>query len=244
MSLLLKNPHSVLAVLEARPKDVLEICLPPKTKTETWEGVESLARKLGITPRTNSAQKHASNDAGRAGSAFATVKERAPVPLETLFQSEQATRDQSEGHGLWLALDSLTDPQNVGALFRSAAFFKVKGIVMTQDRSAPLSSVVYDVAVGGMESVPFAIEVNLQRVFEKAKDRGIWVLGSSEHATDSYSSIQRDRPWLLVLGNEEKGMRRLTEENCDVLCRIPGRGQVTSLNVSVAGGILISHFCS
>ncbi len=85
------------------------------------------------------------------------------------------------------------------------------------------------------------MQVNLQRAFEVAKENGLWILGTSEHAKESLRTIDRDRPWLLVLGNEEKGMRRLTEEACDVLCQIPPQGQVTSLNVSVAAGIFISR---
>ena len=109
--------------------------------------------------------------------------------------------------------------------FRAAAFFGAQGILLTQERSAPLSAVVYDVASGGLEYVPFTLQINLQRAFEIAKDAGLWILGTSEHAKDGVDSIERDRPWLLVLGNEEKGMRRLTEESCDVLCKIPCRAR-------------------
>jgi 23S rRNA (guanosine2251-2'-O)-methyltransferase len=150
------------------------------------------------------------------------------------------SNSRAEGKGLWLAFDQLQDPHNVGAIFRSAAFFGVQGIVMTQDRSAAMSGIVYDVASGGVDHVPFSIENNLQRVFKEAKDSGLWILGTSEHSHDHFQSVPRDRPWLLVLGNEEKGMRRLTTESCDVLCGIQPKGSVTSLNVSVAAGVLIS----
>ncbi|MGZ3699360.1 MAG: TrmH family RNA methyltransferase, partial [Bdellovibrionota bacterium] len=93
----------------------------------------------------------------------------------------------------------------------------------------------------GVETVPFTLQTNLQRAFEIAKDAGLWILGTSEHANDDLAKIERDRPWLLVLGNEEKGLRRLTEERCDVLCKITPKGAVTSLNVSVAAGIFISR---
>jgi 23S rRNA (guanosine2251-2'-O)-methyltransferase len=177
----------------------------------------------------------------RFGLAEAVVKERPPVPLEELFASSAGSLTSGGQRGLWLALDSLQDPQNVGAIFRSAAFFGVKGIIVTQERSAPLSSAVYDVASGGMEYVPFTLQVNLQRAFEVAKKSDLWILGSSEHAHDDVESIPLDRSWLLVLGNEEKGMRRLTEESCDMLCKVSSRGQVGSLNVGTAAGILISR---
>ena len=120
----------------------------------------------------------------------------------------------------------------------------VQGIVLTQERSAPLTGTVYDVASGGVEHVPFSMQVNLQRAFEKAKEAGLWILGASEHAHDDVRTVSRDRPWLLVIGNEEKGMRRLTEEACDVLCKISPAGPVTSLNASVAASILIARLTS
>jgi 23S rRNA (guanosine2251-2'-O)-methyltransferase len=166
---------------------------------------------------------------------MAFVRPRPSLELEELFSS-------SVKRGIWLALDCLQDPHNVGAIFRAAAFFGVQGIVLTEDRSAPLSSVVYDVASGGMEAVPFSVQTNLRRSLDVAKKHDLWVLGSSEHAKQNVAQIDRDRRWLLVVGNEEKGMRRLTTEHCDELCTIPCASEVvTSLNASVATGILLSH---
>jgi 23S rRNA (guanosine2251-2'-O)-methyltransferase len=243
----LRNPHSVLAAIETRPKDVLEVIIPPKATTESWTRVAKLARENGIpvvqsAPKTPRPGKKGPipDESSRMGIAEATVKERTPLSVEQLFQNAS---QKAGGKGLWLALDSLQDPHNVGAIFRAAAFFGVQGILLTQERSAPLSATAYDVASGGLEYVPFSVHVNLQRAFEIAKEAGLWILGSSEHANDQLWNISSDRPWLLVLGNEEKGMRRLTEESCDVLCKVPGPGKVTSLNVSVAAGIMISHLC-
>lgn len=167
------------------------------------------------------------------------VKEKNSVSFEELFADAPA---RCNGRGVWLALDSLQDPQNVGAIFRTAAFFGAQGILLTQERSAPMSATVYDVACGGVEYVPFSLQSNFQQAFRVAKDSGLWILGTSEHAHDDLSSISKDRPWLVVLGSEERGMRRLTEELCDVYCRIsPQGGGVSSLNVSVAAGIVISR---
>lgn len=105
-----------------------------------------------------------------------------------------------------------------------------------------MTGTVYDIASGGVEGVPYVSVINLQRAFEKAKDAGLWILGTSEHAKESIKSIKNDRPWLLVVGNEEKGLRRLTEESCDMMCTIPSAENVVgSLNVSVATGILLSY---
>lgn len=243
-----RNPHSVLAALQARPADVQEVVVPGAViaaaekggDAEPWAVVVRLARqkKVRVTAGGRDRDSRGTPEEGRASNAYGTLKEKAGIAAEELFADAPA---RAGGRGLWLALDSLTDPHNLGAIFRTAAFFGVQGILMTQERSAPLSAAAYEVASGGVESVPFCIQPNLQRGFEVAKENGLWILGTSEHASDDLATVERDRPWLLVLGNEEKGMRRLTEESCDVLCRITARGEVTSLNVSVAAGILIAH---
>ncbi|HAR43504.1 MAG TPA: 23S rRNA (guanosine(2251)-2'-O)-methyltransferase RlmB [Bdellovibrionales bacterium] len=253
MPIIVKNPHSVLATLAQRPRDIISIQVPrssgKNTSGDAWGEVIRLARAQKVpvheaAPRKerpgNFQQnfKDESGAGGREGTIEATIREKQGISAEELFSG---ARERKDGKGLWLALDCLTDPHNVGAIFRAAAFFGVQGILLTQERSAPLTSVVYDVSCGGVEHVPFTLQTNLQRGFEIAKDAGLWILGSSEHSKDSIKKIEKDRPWLLVLGNEEKGMRRLTEESCDVLCSIPCQGKVTSLNVSVAAGIMISQ---
>jgi len=243
----LKNPHSALAVLETRPEDFQQIVLPYTNASggDAWDKVIQIAKQKRISistsaPKAQQPARGSRADPGesRANSIEALVKEREPLSAEELFEN---AREKREGKGLWLALDSLQDPHNMGAIFRAAAFFGIEGIMITQERSVPLTGTVYDVASGGVEYVPFTMQINLQRGFELAKDAGLWILGTSEHAESDLKKIDRDRPWLLVFGNEEKGMRRLTQESCDLLCKIFPQGKVTSLNVSVAAGICISH---
>jgi len=173
------------------------------------------------------------------GSSEAVVREREPVSPQDLFAAVDQDRVD-----VWLALDQVQDPHNLGAVFRTAAFFGVKGILLTKDRSAPMSAVVYDTASGGVEHVEHALVTNLRGGLETAKKAGLWVLGSSEHEGQDIFDIPRDRPWLLVLGNEMAGMRRLTGETCDMMCRLTPRATgVTSLNVSVAAGALVAALC-
>jgi 23S rRNA (guanosine2251-2'-O)-methyltransferase len=243
----LKNPHSVLAALEQRPHDVTEIRAGSANLSPPWQDVVDAASAAGVSvvmrgrePGQGRHQKHGGPKSERVGVASAHVRE--PVGLKDpvdLFGT--ATEMSAESPGLWLALDCLQDPHNVGAIFRTAAFFGVRGIVVTRDRSAPLNATVLDVAAGGVEHVPFSVVPNLARSLKAAKEAGLWLLGTSEHASDSIRSITPDRPWLVVLGNEEKGLRRLTLEQCDLTCTIPPRGPVTSLNVSTAAAVLISR---
>lgn len=239
MSLVLKNPHSVLAALTTRPADVLDIRLPAGKPSPAWAEVVELAKQHDVPIRTNLAEEPKrpaqSGKFERTGSALATVRERNGLLIEELFANAASQT------GLWLALDCLQDPHNVGAIFRTAAFFGVKGIVMTRDRSAPLTATVYDVAAGGLEYVPFGEPTNMARAMNIAKAAGIWLLGSSEHAELDVRDIPRDRSWMLVLGNEESGLRRLSTEKCDQVCRMTSHGAVPSLNVSVAAGVLMSE---
>ncbi len=244
-----KNPHSILEALKRRPKEVLQISLPRDNDDGVWETIIELAGKNKVRIQESAAVDRSggrrdknnfkSTLGGRDSSHGALVRPKASTSIEAMFGN---VNDSSRG--VWLALDSLQDPQNLGAIFRAASFFGVKGVLLTTERSAPMSSVVYDISCGGVEAIPFVQVINLQRAFEKAKDVGLWILGTSEHAKQSVKKVDHDRPWLLVMGNEEKGLRRLTEESCDMMCTIPGEGKgVTSLNVAVATGVLLSHLC-
>jgi 23S rRNA (guanosine2251-2'-O)-methyltransferase len=239
MPVVLRNPHSVLAVLKQRASDVLEVKLPAGKPSPAWGEVANLAKLAGVPVRTQlggvKPTLSGKSDLGRQSVTEATIKEKQPLGVEELLALEG-----SEEHGVWLALDCLQDPHNVGAIFRTAGFFGVRGIIVTKDRSAPLSGIAYDVAAGGLEMVPHAQPSNLARAIETAKQNGIWVLGTSEHESRPVSQIARDRPWLVVVGNEEQGLRRLTLDSCDDRCGIPALGPVSSLNVSVATGVLLA----
>ncbi len=247
MALELRNPHSVLAALQTRPRDVLEVKMHGNQPRGAWKDVIATAERQAVRIRRDVARNEGQHSGRgrrdapsdeRTGAGSATVKERSDVTLGEMW-SDVAAQDGNAG-GLWLALDQLQDPHNVGAIFRTAAFFGVKGIILTRDRSAPLSGATYDVAAGGAEYVPFSMQTNLSRALDAAKKSGLWILGTSERAEQDLSEFQPDRPWLLVLGNEQKGMRRLTAEKCDVTCRMTPLGEVASLNVSVAAALMIS----
>lgn len=240
--LVLKNPHSVLAAFAARPDAVSAVTVTSLKPAGAWGEVVEAARRHGVPVKVGADRPHGARrggeKAGRLGGAEAVVKELEPAPLGELFVGVDPN-----AFGLWLALDQVQDPHNAGAVFRTAAFFGVRGLILTRDRSAPMSAVVYDTASGGVEHVPFAQPSNLRAALEAGKAAGLWVLGSSEHEGDDVFAVPRDRPWLLVLGNETSGMRRLTGATCDATCRLVPRGPVTSLNVAAAAGALVAALC-
>ena len=238
MPIYLRNPHSILAVLHTRPQDIFEIRLT--SNGGAWDEVRAMAQEIGIKiTQAVEKRKQGKDDQRRGGAAEAMVKENPGVTFEELLGNV----DSNQG-GLWIALDTVQDPHNVGSIFRTAAFFGVRGILITKDRSAPLSDTVYDVASGGVEHIPFSIQTNLSRTLDAAKKKGLWILGSSERADTPIDQVKQDRPWLLVLGNEEGGLRRLTLEKCDSVCKIPSLGRLPSLNVAVAAGILMQRLSS
>ncbi len=234
----LKNPHSVMAALETRARDVVEIRLGDQSPHGAWQGVTDLARSLGVPVRTGrmgSGQQKRRDQEGRTPQAVATVRERSDVGIDELFST--AGGDQ---YGVWLALDRLQDPHNIGAIFRTAAFYGVRGVLLTTNQSAPLSATAYDVASGGLEHVRFTRVGNLARALRAARDAGLWVMGTSERGEDELSEAGSDRNWLVVIGSEERGLRRLTLEHCDVVCRLSPRGEIASLNASVAAAVALT----
>lgn len=234
----LKNPHSVLAALDARPRDVLEVRIPPRTPSDAWREVATRAARQNVAVKAilPSEKPHGKKDekSAREGGTEGLVKERAETPLDDLFAGAR------ERPGIWLGLDSLQDPHNIGAIFRTAAFFGVRGIVLTRDRSAPMSATAYDVASGGVELVPFHQSTNLNQALEVAKEAGLWSIGTAEEATQEITQFRLDRSWMIVMGSEEQGLRRLVRERCDELCRLTGAGALSSLNVSVATGVALA----
>ena len=146
---------------------------------------------------------------------------------------------------LWLALDQVVDPQNLGALLRSSHFFGLSGVVASARNAAPLTPVVSKASAGAMESMEIHGVPNLVQFLERCKGNGWRVLGAGirEHECTSSRDIKLDSPTILVLGNEGSGLRKNVERQCDAMVHIAGatgpRGDLDSLNVSVAGGILM-----
>ena len=230
----LRNPHSILAALKVRPRAVKSVRVQTIQSGDVWDDVCRAARSNGVTIQVGSAQEKRTargvRDTERTGGGSAMVEPPSPVSLDQLWKSAA----QTDQPGIWLALDQVQDPQNAGAIFRLAGFFGVRGIVMTKDRSAPVNATVCDVATGGVEYVPFSIVANLAQAMEKAQQNQVWVLGTCERAESSIHDVKLDRNWMLVMGNEGTGLRRLTRERCDQLVSLPPRGPVPSLNVAAA----------
>lgn len=140
---------------------------------------------------------------------------------------------------LLLILDCVQDPHNLGAILRTADGAGVDAVIAPRDKSVGITETVLRVSVGAAEKVPFIQVTNLSRTMKHLQDRGIWIFGTSDKGDRSLYETDFTGPSALVMGAEGEGMRRLTEENCDFLLRIPMQGSIPCLNVSVATGVCL-----
>ena len=170
--------------------------------------------------------------AGAVHGGMALLAEELPDPgLEALAQPAE---------GVILVLDQVTDPQNVGALLRSAAAFGARGVVMQQRHSPALFGALAKAAAGAVDRVPVAHVVNIARALEALADAGwrsVGLDGGSQQ--DLAEATAEGGPLVLVMGSEGEGLRRLVAEHCDTLARIPMPGGLESLNVSAAGAVAL-----
>lgn len=141
-----------------------------------------------------------------------------------------------------LALDQVEDPQNLGGLIRSAAFLGASALLLHRSHRAPLGAVASKASAGAMEAFPVIEVGNLDNALRQLKKEEFWVLGAAlgENAADM-ADYDPPARWVLVMGNEGRGLRRLTRDRCDVLLSIARQGDVESLNVNVAAGILLAR---
>jgi 23S rRNA (guanosine2251-2'-O)-methyltransferase len=140
---------------------------------------------------------------------------------------------------LIVALDQVQDPQNLGAVARSAEVAGATGLVIPERRSASVTAAVAKASAGAIEHLPIARVTNLADWLARAKDAGAWSYGADAAATTAYTEADLTGKIVLVLGSEGEGLRRLVSERCDVLVAIPMRGRVDSLNVSSSAAVLL-----
>src|ERR1700712_3737200 len=200
-----------------------------------FEAILELCRVAGIRvtaePR-DQLTRHVKTDTHQGIVAF--LRERKFLALEDLLNAEPR-----QGSHFFLARDGVEDPHNLGALLRSADGAGVDGVVLPDRRSAPLSGVVAKTSAGASEHVKIARVTNLVRSLEQMKKANIWVLGLDERGTPDYTAFDFNSDCVLVLGSEGTGLHDLTKKTCDHLLRIPMAGSVSSLNVSVAGAVVM-----
>jgi len=233
---LLFGIHSIDAALTHDPKNILELYFETNSDNPRVRELSERARELGLKPhsRDRAALDRMTGGARHQG---AVARYRAPPPRTESDLYELVER--AERDALLLILDGVTDPHNLGACLRSAEGAGVTAVVVPKDRAAGITPTVRRASSGAADRVAFFAVTNLARTLKALKDKGVWLVGLAGEAKDDFYALDLKGPLGIVMGSEGEGMRRLTAESCDFLARIPMRGDVESLNVSVATGVTL-----
>jgi 23S rRNA (guanosine2251-2'-O)-methyltransferase len=223
--------HVVYEYLREKPHEVQELYLAPSfIGTE----VESLARQAAIPIRYESSAFLTSLVRGGVHQGIAaSVGEFSYVSLQAILEKQKR---------LLLILDGILDPRNLGALLRTAEATGVGGVIMPKDRSAALSATAEKAAVGATAYLSICRVENLARSLTTVKAAGYWIIGLIPDSPSTLYDIDFPEKIAILLGGEEKGIRFLTRQFCDFLVALPMLGKIQSLNVSVAGAVVLYEF--
>ena len=233
---LLYGIHSVESALNHDPGNILELYFESDSQNARIKELSDRARELGLKPhaRPRDALDRMTGGARHQG---AVARYRAPPPRA---ESELAALIEQAGReALLLVLDGITDPHNLGACLRSAEAAGVTAVIAPKDKAVGITPTVRRASSGAADRVAFFSVTNLARTLKAIKQQGVWLVGLSSDSKQDVYAIDLKGPIAIVMGSEGEGMRRLTSESCDFLARIPMRGDVESLNVSVATGIVL-----
>ena len=225
--------HAVLARLRADPKSVVEVFLDETRNDARARDLAALAARSGVSlHRVPTKRLDGFYGGGRHQGVVARIQ---------ITDLGQTLEDVLEGieKPLLLVLDGVTDPHNLGACLRVANAAGANAVIAPRDRAAGITPAVSKVASGAAEATPYLMVTNLARTLADIKERNVWVVGADERADKTLYEVDLPTSIAWVLGAEGEGMRRLTRESCDLLVRIPMRGEVESLNVSVSAGVCL-----
>ncbi len=223
--------HAVLSRLRADPGSMLEVLLDEQRNDARSKDLVATAERLKVRVMRVPAQR-LDGFGGRHQGVVARINlENLALDIEDVLENKEKP--------FLLVLDGVTDPHNLGACLRVANAAGADAVIAPKDRAAGITPVVSRVASGAAEATPYIMVTNLARTLADIKERNIWVVGSDERAEKTLYEADLPDSIAWVLGAEGEGMRRLTRESCDFLVRIPMRGSVESLNVSVAAGVVL-----
>ena len=227
--------HPVEEAIRSGSRQLDHISVARERRDDRLERLIELCRMAGIRVSLESRDqltRLARTDAHQG--VLAIVRERRFLGIEDLLNPTEAGQFR-----FFLALDGIEDPHNLGALLRTADGAGINGVILPERRSAPVTATVAKTSAGASEHVRIARVTNLVRALEQMKQKHVWVLGLDERGSPDYTEYDFRSDCVLVLGREGAGLHDLVKKTCDHLLRIPMAGQVSSLNVSVAGAIVM-----
>jgi len=230
--------HGLLPVLEAlraRRRAINKILIAAGANQNRLHELTEAARRAGISieKRDRRALDELTGGANHQGVvALAATRAQTYVDADTILNTLSTSP-------LIVLLDGIEDPHNLGAILRTCEGAGVDGVFIPEHRAAGLNETVAKTSAGAVEYVRVARVTNLVPLIADLKERGVWVVGVEGGAATGYTEFDFNRPLALIFGSEGKGVRRLVREKCDAVVFIPMRGQLNSLNVSVAAGVVL-----
>lgn len=228
--------HAVRSALEQSPERIESAWIDRSRRDRRLASVHDALQRLGA-PLAVVGKEELDRLAGGARHQGVVVDLHNAAELD--FDALKQAVARALPDAFYLVLDQVQDPHNLGACLRTADAAGVNGIVVPKDQSAGLTPTVCKVASGAAETVPLYRVTNLARTLRWLKGKGVWLIGAAGDADQTLFDVDLTGPLALVMGAEEKGLRRLTREACDLLVRLPMFGRVESLNVSVAAGVCL-----
>ena len=233
--------HSIDHLLQTQPQAIIHLYLDKARGDKRVQSIVDSAQALAVKIDWQSRQQLDEwTEHQQHQGCVAEVRLPKPGGERELDQVlDRALDAQTVTPPLLLLLDQVQDPHNLGACLRSAEAAGVTAVIAPRDNSAPLNATVFKSSAGAALRVPFFQVTNLARTQQYLQQRGIWLVGTAAEAEQTLYQLDLRGPIALVLGSEGKGMRRLVQEHCDFLARLPMFGHVSSLNVSVSAGICL-----
>ena len=227
MSIIIIGRNTILEALKVNHK-IYELYIQKGTNSEIIAIANDKNIKIKEMDKFNLNKTLPANNQGVG----ALVEEYKYQTLEKVINKEKTNK-------VFVMLDSLEDPHNLGAILRSADAFNVDAIIIGKNRSVKLNSTVAKVSTGAIEHVDVVEVTNLTQTLKTLKKNGFWVVGTDASTEKTIHDIDVDTNLCVVIGNEGKGISRLVKENCDYIVKIPMSGHVNSLNASVSAALVI-----
>jgi len=227
--------HAVQALIKASPQRLKALYVYRGRRDQKVQKIIEGAKSIGIGAQLVEKKVIDAMCEGQHQGVLAEVEPGQSLDEAQLYLMLEA----AETTPFVLILDGVTDPHNLGACLRSADAAGVQAVIIPKDNSAGLTDTARKVACGAAESVPLVVVTNLARCMKKLQGLGLWLSGLAGEAEEGLFDSDLTGPRAIVMGAEGSGMRRLTRETCDTLVKIPMKGTVSSLNVSVATGVVL-----
>ena len=219
--------HSIEILLKLSPENIKKIFIPANRNDERVRRLIAVAEKLSISvERKKSLVQYPE----------AFLKNEVSLGLSDLKKYEESMQNKNP---TFLVIDNVIDPRNLGACIRSAAASNIAGVIINKHHCSPITPVVRQISAGGTEAVQIFTITNLVNTLKYFRKLGYLILGTSEHANIMHTEFDLNKPILAVVGSEEDGIRKKTQESCTEMCTLSKNENINSLNVSVATGILL-----